>query len=365
MSGRGWVLVLLAVFGLVAAIVLFAAPAGGRRSITDRTPRGYRAAYAYLEATGGDVRAWESPFDELRALQDATLVTAWPLSRGFQGTDASGDNDAADLALWVRKGGRAVLLLDLSTENIPPVALVEGAFKGLLVKDDPLPPWSWADWRVWATARRTATLSGADLPAGTLALADPQWKLTCPDTAEVLAADPTGWDRVCRFPFGKGEVVLISDATVWQNDHLGRADNLALLDALLGGHTVRFDEWHHAASVVTSTVPSFVPALFALHFGALWLVGILSLAHRFGDRLPPPRLAGPSMARALHALATLHRGSGHAASATTRLYILARARTDRRGLDPGVLPAPPVAPSDARFTAWAARIAAAQRDHRF
>lgn len=374
MTSRSGILLLFVALALLAAVVLLTAPAGGVRSVTDRTPRGYRAAYAWLEATGTDVGAWEEPFERLAdvgepgaagAAEGITLVTAWPVSRGFEDPTSRGDegsrgSDAAALAVWVRNGGRAVLLLDLSADGGHPASLVEGVLKGLLVRDEPTPPWSWADWRRWAEARRTATG-----PAGTLALADPRWKLTCPASAEVLAADPDGWARVCRVPWGEGELVLVSDATVWQNDSLARGDNLALLHALLGGRTVRFDEWHHGAGIVTRAVPSHVPALFAVHFGALWLVGILALARRFGDPLPPADLAGPSMARTLHALATLHRGSGHAASAAARLYTLARARSDRKGLDPAVLPEPPDASADARFAEWAARIGAAQRDHRF
>jgi hypothetical protein len=353
-----WVVLLLAVSAVLAALVLLAAPAGGRRSVTDRTPRGYRAAYAYLEARGGDVGAWEAPFDDLDTLNGATLVTAWPVARGFDAGAASGNSDAAALAVWVRNGGRAVLLLDLSADAGHPITLVEGTLRGSLVKDEPIAPWSLDAWRVWAAERRAATG-----PYGTLALADPSWKLTCPIGAEPVATDATGWARGCRVRWGRGEVVLLSDATVWQNDHLARGDNLALLDALLGGRVVRFDEWHHGVGVVTRAVPRHIPALFALHLGALWLVALLVLARRFGDPLPPADLAGPSMARTLHALATLHQGSGHAASAAARLYALMRARSDRKGLDPTLLPEPPAAPSDARFAAWAARIAAVQRDH--
>ncbi|MDP2308117.1 MAG: DUF4350 domain-containing protein [Pseudomonadota bacterium] len=360
MKARLWILLLFAALGLLAAMVLLTAPAGGRRSVTDRTPRGYRAAFAYLEATGGEIGTWDAPFDALDAPLGTTLVTAWPVSRGFDGS-----GDAASLVTWVRNGGRTVLLLDLSAEDGHPYTLVEGTLKGLLVRDEPIAPWSWEEWRTWSAMRRTATMRMPDGPSGTLALADPLWNLTCPANAEFLATDASGVPSVCRLAWGKGEIVLVSDATVWQNDHLGRADNLALLDGLLAGRTVRFDEWHHGVATVVSAVPPYVPGLFAVHLGVLWLVSLLALARRFGDPLPPPGLAGPSMARALHALATLHEGSGHAGSAAARLYALARARSDRKGLDPALLPPPPSAPSDTRFAAWAARIGAAQRDQRF
>jgi hypothetical protein len=253
-----------------------------------------------------------------------------------------------------------VILLD--PESDPPFSLVEGTLKALVTRDAATPPWAWAEWRAWAEGRRTATFGPA---ARTLSLADPAWRLSCPGNAEVLATGGDGAPRACRVPWGDGELVLVADATVWQNDHLARADNLAFLADLLGGRAVRFDEWHHATIAVVSTIPRHVPALFAAHLGAIWLLALLALAHRFGDALPAPALAGPSMARALHALATLHRGSGHATAAAARLSALLRARAARRGVDPDTLPPPPARASDATFAAWAARAAEVQREGRF
>ncbi|MFN7147682.1 MAG: hypothetical protein ACK4YP_28190, partial [Myxococcota bacterium] len=121
--------------------------------------------------------------------------------------------------------------------------------------------------------------------------------------------------------------------------------------------------WHHGDAPVVASVPRHVPVLLFGHLGALWLLGALTLARRFGDPLPPPALAAPSMARALHALATLHRGAGHARDAAARLHALLRARGARRGLDPDTLPRPDVS-TDAALLDYAARAARVQRDHR-
>lgn len=357
-------LALAAVLLLLVVAIVSSAPAGGNRSVTDRTPRGYRAAFAYLEATGTSVAAWEAPLDALPTATTprpdlpvgATLVIAWPLARPFAGA-----GDAASLLRWVRDGNRAVLLLDAANPRADhPFLLVEDSLDGLLTLDEPVAPWAWEEWRTWAADRRRA--SGPD---GTVALEDPAWRLMCPADAEIVATGGDGTPRACRIRWGKGEVLLLADATVWQNDHLARGDNLALLVGLLGGRTVRFDEWHHDTIAVVSAVPPHVPALLAAHLGGLWLLALLALARRFGDPLPPAALVGPSMARALHALATLHRGGRHAAAAAAELYRLSRARSDRKGLDPDLLPAPPPHPSDERFAAWAARVAAIQRDQRF
>lgn len=338
-----------------AVLTLFSAPAGGSRSVTDRTGRGYRAAFSYLGGDeGGRVAAWDEPPAALAGLPaDTTLVLTWPMERPLDGAA-----DANHLLAWVSGGGRLVLLLDGTSEKTPPVELVEDALRVTLVREAPEPPYAWGEWKAWSATRRTAAS-----PYGTLALGEPTWRLVCPLGAESLAETEDGYQRACRVTRGRGEVVVVSDATVWQNDHLARADNLALLDGLLGGRTVRFGEWHHGAAPVVASVPRHVPVLLFGHLGALWLLGALTLARRFGDPLPPPALAAPSMARALHALATLHRGAGHAHDAAARLYALLRARGARRGLDPDALPRPDVSTDDALLD-YAAHAARVQRDHR-
>ncbi len=356
MSRRAW-LIVVAIAALIAALTLVSAPPGGARSVHDRTGRGYRAAFAWLAGEGtdapADVAAWDEPFDALPALDPAfTLVLAWPLERPFSA------GDTAALLHFATRGGRLVLLLDGSSDTTPPAELVEKALGITLVRDSDDPPYAWADWRAWDEVRREATG-----PHGTLRTAARRWHLLCPGDAETLAADTAGRARACRRERGEGEVVVVSDATVFQNDHLGRADNLALLDALLGGRAVRFAEWHHGAAPLARTVPGHVPVLLFAHLGALWLVAAVTLARRFGDPLPPPALPAASMARALRALASLHRGKGHAADAAHRLAVLLRARAARRGLDPSTFPAPDVA-TDAALVDYAARVTALQEEHR-
>jgi hypothetical protein len=341
-----------AVIVVFTALLLLAAPAGGVRSIHDRTPRGYRAAFAWL-AEEGDVAPLDVALPDAAPLPPgASIVMTWPQARPLGGSD-----DLGPLLAHLGRGGRLVLLLDGATDRAPPVFLAD-VFDVSMIEDQPRPPIGWTDWSSWAEGRRQPIG-----PHGTLRTAEPRWHLECPADAEVLAATPDGRARACRRPFGPGEVVVIADATVWQNDHLARGDNLPFLRAMLGGRVVRFDEWRHEAPVATSGAPPHVPALFFAHLGALWLLGALTLSRRFGDPLPPPALPASSTARALHALATLHRGAGHAADAARRIATTLAARAARRGVPGDALPTPDVA-GDTELLTYTRAAAEAQRAHR-
>ena len=318
----------------ILAVLVWLAPPAGTRSARDVTPLGYRLAAAWL-AERGDVIYRETA--ELPPV-DSTLVIAWPLA-----TEIS---DAPGLSAWVSRGGRLLLLLDGS----PPNEFLDSTFGVTVPEEAPVPPWDHAEWSAWEDTRRHATTA-----TGRIELGRPSFLLTCPATAEILARGEDGETRACRIPRGDGEVI-VSYASLWQNSALGAADNLAFLDQVLGGRSVAFDEYHHQVDGAVGGVPAVVPAALLLQLVALWLLGAVTLARRFGDPLPPPAIPGPSMARALHALATLHRGAGHAPAAAARLYALANARAARAGIPLEALPAPPTDPSDEAFARWAGQL---------
>jgi hypothetical protein len=336
---------------VLGGLLLSTAPPGGARSALDATPKGYRAAYAWLE-TRGPVRTFDQPFSELQDLdRGTTLLVVWPLERPLEESA-----DTANLLAWIAQGNRVVLALDGSAEDEPPIALVDDALGATISRETPKPPWEWAEWEAWESARRTA--AGR---FGTLSSESPEWWIACPGEAIATSAD--GTVRVCRIPRGDGEAIVVMDASIWQNDHIGRADNLALLAEVFGSGSVAVDEYHHGDTILPSLVPTWVPGLLLAHLTLGWLILGVSLSRRFGDPLPPPAIARASMASALHALSTLHLGVGHAPDAGRRLLALLSARAHRKGVDPAVFGAPP-STHDRAFAAWAARAAALARELR-
>jgi hypothetical protein len=332
---------------VVAAILLLAvveAPQAGSRSVTDSTDRGYQAAFEWL-AEQGSAQMWEGALGDATA--GTTLVLVWPLEKPLDPVA-----DATTLLRHATAGGRVVLLLDGASPVEPPRELLDGAMGVSVVSEEPVPPYRWSAWKAWEEDRRTAKTED-----GTIRVARPHWTLDC-RRGTPIATRSDGRHLACRVPRGRGEVVVIADATVWQNDHLGRNQNLELLTAVLGGQPVLFDELHHSGGALGATTPTHVPALLFLHLGLLWLLAVLALARRFGDPLPTPALPRPSMARALHALATLHRGSGHAHDAALRIHAVLNARAARRGLPP--LPEPDVE-SDTQLVVYTQQVGAAQR----
>ena len=340
--------VVLVVFG---ALLAMSAPAGGARSVHDRTPRGYRAAFAWLESRG-ETRTWNQPLSELADLPPGTtLLLVWPLA-----SPLDDESDTASLLQWITAGNRVVFALDGASTNEPPIALVDQGLEATVTRETPTPPWDWTDWKAWEAARRRATGS-----FGTIEGVSPEWWITCPGTA--IATDPEGRARVCRIPRGSGEAIVVMDATIWQNDHIARADNLDLLAEVFGAGPVAVDEWHHDTTLPTSTVPTWVPGLLVAHLVTAWLVAGLTLSRRFGDPLPTPAIARASMAQALRALAALHVGVGHAADAGRRMHALLTTRAHRKGVDPSVFGEPPTT-TDRAFSTWAARAATLQRELR-
>jgi hypothetical protein len=125
---------------------------------------------------------------------------------------------------WVRGGGRLVLGID---QPYGPLRLGEVAKNATVVKVFPL----------WPGVRRLApdpprALSGAPLGAA---------------HAVFLAADSP---LISRLPLGEGEVIALAAPEILANRLLGKADHLALLEALAGlgaGRPVRFDEHVHGS----------------------------------------------------------------------------------------------------------------------
>ena len=291
------------VFAVVAVAALFAvalwarqiqppkAPPGATRASGDFGATGYRGWYELLAREGIAVARFREHHDALGESGIDTLIVAFPGGAVPYEWDAT-ERDA--LRGWVRGGGH---LIDI---GVTPQAGKDDA-KGELVfaraaSRGPAGalrgPWS-AYVRGWQHRgdERIGAVKGARV---TTLLAD------------------RGGALVVRYRYGRGTVLSIADASVFENAALGRIDD-ARLAYLAGrpsapGGVVAFDEavrgnlaeraWYRALDA-----PELVALAILVIAGLLWVAyGIVPLGP--GVRLTPPR--EPTSEEFLDAVAALY-----------------------------------------------------------
>lgn len=289
------VLALAALFG-VALLHQEPRPAGETRASGDFAAGGYRGWYELLAREGITVERFRQHHDELRQTGIDTLIVAFPAGEVPKFWDAA-ERDA--LRAWVRAGGH---LVDIGVT--PPVDKNDG--KGELIFAQGMPkgpagalrgPWS--------------SLISAWQNRGGLRLVPEKGA-----HVRTLVAD-RGGALVVSYRYGRGSVVSIADAAVFQNDALGRTDDARL--AYLAGRPsttrgiVAFDETVRGGIVERAWYRALdAPELVAIAIlglaGLLWLLyGIVPLGPAV--RLNPPR--EPTSAEFLDAVAALY-GRAHA-----------------------------------------------------
>jgi hypothetical protein len=235
---------------------------------------GYRAWYETMSREGVRVTRFHSHHDALPPSID-TLILSFPQD-GMGSFWDRAERDA--LQAWVRAGGR---LIDIGIT--PPTGREEDT-KGESVLGVDKPADRGPLTGPWANAV-------ASLPQrGTLRLA-PQPH----HHVDVLLSDKSGL-LVGRYKLGRGEVISIAPAAVFENRMLARGDaaRLAYLAARPGrpGGTVAFDETIRGdltekAWYLALNVPELVALAFLLLAGLLWLAyGLFPLG-------PPLRLRAP------------------------------------------------------------------------
>jgi hypothetical protein len=240
-------------------------PDGATRASGDYSFGGYRAWYEVLDREGVAVARFRRHHDALRDSGIDTLVLAFPDSSLPHRWDAT-ERDA--LRAWVRAGGR---LVDIGTT--PAAGKDDGKGELVFIDDTradrgPLR----GPWSAFVAAlpdRGTERLVAAKHAR-----------------VETLLADHAG-ALVVRYRYGRGEVVGIATAALFENRALGRGDaaRLAYLAARPGrrGGVVAFDEaarndivekpWYRALGA-----PVLVALALAALAGLLWLAyGIVPL----------------------------------------------------------------------------------------
>jgi uncharacterized protein DUF4350 len=246
-------------------------PTFDSQSTYDAHPGGYRALYDFLRAEGTRVERFERRPAYLDDGVDTYVIADSPF--GLQDESAA-DFDA--LERWVKAGGRLVIIgaVPLPGElKVPPIAAQH-------VKND-----------------RARPSVSAPLTSGVAHLSgdsDLRIPLRQAQTQAPLAADRAGL-VASTYDYGKGDVVVIADDTLFQNRNLAHADNARFAyDALTAGgdrsKVVAFDEFSHGFQsgdslwAVLPTPMRYGAALLGFAF-ILLLIGSL---FRFGPvtRLP-------------------------------------------------------------------------------
>ncbi|MGA7614373.1 MAG: DUF4350 domain-containing protein [Thermoanaerobaculia bacterium] len=242
----------------------------GPGSSMSRSPDGLSQAAAYLRRSGSQVGMLSQPIDPIWIEPDAVVLRILPaVNQLLQRDPAGGDEPvtapgviltAAENA-WVARGGRLILGI---AQDYGAVAVRGLSSPAPVIRSFPL----------WPSVHGVEPAPQGYLDGSGLAR-----------THTILLSD--GHPVLVRAPLGRGDVILFSLPEAFENQHLAKADNLALLVELTGGRPVYFDEFAHGVSAGNGiaellTVWNLGPLLVLLVIAA-----ILS-AWRRGTRIGRP-----------------------------------------------------------------------------
>ena len=234
-------------------------PSGPDASSYATAPRGLAAFAQLLEDQGHPVRRLRAPLDELELDPEATLVVA-----GARDLRAA---EAGAVARFVEAGGRLIVAGDAPGPALR--ALAGGA-----------------DWSPTSAspARPLAPVPEVS-GVGTVAAAGTGSWSDAGASLPVLAGDDAILATVSTQ--GRGRVVALADASVWDNRRLAEADNAAfgLAAAGEGGRPVDFAEAHHGYGQARGLAA--VPWRWRWALGG-GLVAVLVAMWSRGRRLGPP-----------------------------------------------------------------------------
>ncbi len=206
-------------------------------SVYSNASEGLSVAFAYLEQRkdARKVLTLTRPFNRLPLEEGAVLFRVAPTLRSPEGSPIvlpQGQNPSKKKAqdpvgvfmsgerAWVREGGRLVLAINRNYGAIR----VE-AVSGSPEVEKVFPLWPGADRLKWSSPRG---LKG--------------WPVSGMHAVMTASAYPV----IGRMVEGKGEVIVLACPEILQNENLGHADHLRILDALAGKErVVYFDEFVH------------------------------------------------------------------------------------------------------------------------
>jgi hypothetical protein len=318
---------------------------------------GYRAWFEMLQAEGVRVARFEQHPVYLND-SIATLILAnnefdaLLRARMGQKFGVYGPADIAALDRWVQHGGRLIWLVDqASSLGLSETEMVRQAQSAKANGELRLPAIAKAgSGRDAALAIAVSPLTdGVHAVLGTSRLRIPFG--TDPSLLP-LVADRAG-TVVGSYPRGLGEVIVVTDESLFENGRLASADNAQLAYnlatyGLRRGQSVAFEEWSHGYQS-GDTWWAILPQPFRLAFGIGALAVLLALigaAWRFGPAFAPPANDERTSSEYLTSVATLLERAGATRAAVKDLAQLGlRAAARSVGL-----------PDDAKATAVAERL---------
>src|SRR5450755_11335 len=251
-------------------------PYSDTQSSYDAGQGGYRALFEVLQREHIDVQR----FERHPAFLDGSIDVYVLSEVGADPNHPVGPLAGADIestAAWVRNGGRLVL--------------IGGDYDGQPALKTPFID------SVGAHRDRARPVISTPLAQGVRSLAGSSANRI--PLARSIGQAPIALDRsgivVSAYQLGKGEVIIVTDPTLFQNRNLARADNarlaLDLVTAGLGPHpVVAFDEFSHGYQIgetLWSVLPKPVQAALVIVCAALFAL-LISTFFRFGPvaRLP-------------------------------------------------------------------------------
>ena len=258
---------------------------------------GYHAWYDLLRREGLRVERFQRQPAYLDA-SISTLIVANNAVDAMIRQDAGenvgqyGAEDVRRVARWVQSGGRLVWLVDQATGAAQggPTARIAGAPAKSALRL-PLVVRSGHDGDAAVPIIESPLTAGVTSLAGSSELRIP---FDASPHVTPLIADPKG-SVVAWYQLGRGSVVVVTDETLFDNGHIGKADNarLAFNLAAFGvqpADTVAFEEWSHgyqSGDTWWTIMPRTLQVAVAIVAGALLLL-LAGAAWRFGPaaRLP-------------------------------------------------------------------------------
>ena len=336
---RGWAW--LAAIGL---IVIFALWLGGETgavsSALSRGGRGWLTVQRYLIARGARVQLRDRPLTDVaeQAEDDpGVLVLAfpWQLPVSTEELEALGE--------FLRRRGTVVLAYSGETAGFLETRVLEALDLELFEvrPEPPLAPMRWwayhnASWSLeptaaWAVPRQTLP------PQPPVSLQALRTAPEAPHGARALYRLPSGEPLIFDYPLHRGRVIALP-ASVLSNAHIAEDGNADLLESLHGwlGDDWSFDEYHHglvAPESIPESTSRFAWDLFIGHLVLIYLLGLATLARRFGPVWREAPVADGSTASFLRNLGVLHRDLSHHGAAAALLVDRARAYDPALPLD--------------------------------
>lgn len=303
---------------------------------------GYRAWYEMLQREGVRV----ARFQQRPAYLNDSVATLIIANNAFdaalraqlgQGAGLYGPADTAALERWVRQGGRLVWLVDQATSLGLSATTIEGARQAAQGGGDVLRlPKVVKTGGAKDTALSTVASPLTDGVGSLLGTSRLRIPFDTDPLLSPLIADRAG-SVVGSYPLGKGQVIVVTDESLFENGRLGSVDNarLAYNLATFGlqrGETVAFEEWSHGYQS-GDTWWAILPRPFQLAFGIGGIAVLLALfgaAWRFGPALALPHNDERTSSEYLTSVAVLLERGGATRTAVrdlARLGLRAAARS--------------------------------------